>query len=219
MNNLYEYLVNNFKLNEPIILSNLKIDGMSYDNLRQQMKKLVDDGKVKRYENGVYYLPKPSKFNLEVGLNPEIVLDYKYLREDGKKCGYISGLLFYNLMGLTSQVPALYQIVTNKATTNYRETNVGKTKLIIKKPRVTVTEDNYKILQFLDLILDVVVFSELDGKELNDRLSKYMRDAIISVADMEPYLDFYPDKLYKNLVKTKVIFFDFLNKKGCKNNT
>lgn len=219
MNNLYEYLVNNFKLNEPIILSNLKIDGMSYDNLRQQMKKLVDDGKVKRYENGVYYLPKPSKFNLEVGLNPEIVLDYKYLREDGKKCGYISGLLFYNLMGLTSQVPALYQIVTNKATTNYRETNVGKTKLIIKKPRVTVTEDNYKILQFLDLILDVDVFSELDGKELNDRLSKYMRDAIISVADMEPYFDFYPDKLYKNLVKTKVIFFDFLNKKGCKNNT
>ena len=158
MNNLYEYLVNNFKLNEPIILSNLKIDGMSYDNLRQQMKKLVDDGKVKRYENSVYYLPKPSKFNLEVGLNPEIVLDYKYLREDGKKCGYISGLLFYNLMGLTSQVPALYQIVTNRATTNYRETNVGKTKLIIKKPRVTVTEDNYKILQFLDLILDVDVF-------------------------------------------------------------
>lgn len=62
-------------------------------------------------------------------------------------------------------------------------------------------------------------FSELDGKELNDRLSKYMRDAIISVADMEPYFDFYPDKLYKNLVKTKVIFSDFLNKKGCKNNT
>lgn len=62
-------------------------------------------------------------------------------------------------------------------------------------------------------------FSELDGKELNDRLSKYMRDAIISVADMEPYFDFYPDKLYKNLVKTKVIFFDFLNKKSCKNNT
>lgn len=62
-------------------------------------------------------------------------------------------------------------------------------------------------------------FSELDGKELNDRLSKYMRDAIISVSDMEPYFDFYPDKLYKNLVKTKVIFFDFLNKKGCKNNT
>ena len=210
MNNLYDYLVNNFELNEPIILSNLKVDGMSYDNLRQQMKKLVDGGKVKRYENGVYYLPKPSKFKLEVGLNPEIVLEYKYLMDDGKKCGYISGMLFYNLMGLTSQVPALYQIVTNKATTNYRETNVGKTKLIIKKPRVAVTEDNYKILQFLDLILDVDVFSELEGKELNKRLSKYMRDVNLSVADLKAYFKYYPDKLYKNLVETEVIFNDAL---------
>lgn len=210
MNNLYDYLVNNFELNEPIILSDLKVDGMSYDNLRQQMKKLVDGGKVKRYENGVYYLPKPSKFKLEVGLNPEIVLEYKYLMDDGKKCGYISGMLFYNLMGLTSQVPALYQIVTNKATTNYRETNVGKTKLIIKKPRVAVTEDNYKILQFLDLILDVDVFSELEGKELNKRLSKYMRDVNLSVADLKAYFKYYPDKLYKNLVETEVIYNDVL---------
>lgn len=219
MNNLYEYLVNNFKLNEPIILSDLKIDGMSYDNLRQQMKKLVDNGKVKRYEKGVYYLPKPSKFNLELGLNPEIVLEYKYFKEDGKKCGYLSGLLFYNLMGLTSQVPMVYEIATNKATNNFRETTVGKTRLIIRRPRTTVTDDNYEILQFLDLILDVDVFSEVEGKELNDRLSKYMRDMNISVADMEPYFDYYPDKLYKNLVKTKVIFFDILNKKSCKNNT
>ncbi len=210
MNNLYEYLVNNFKLNEPIILSDLKVDGMSYVNLRQQMKKLVDDGKVKRYENGVYYLPKPSKFNLEVGLNPEIVLEYKYLKNDGKNCGYISGLLFYNLMGLTSQVPALYQIVTNKATSNYRETNVGKSRVIIKKPRTTVTEDNYKILQFLDLILDIDIYSEVEGKELNNRLSKYMRDMNISVADMKAYFKYYPDKLYKNLVETEVIYNDVL---------
>lgn len=110
MNNLYEYLVNNFKLNEPIILSDLKIDGMSYDNLRQQMKKLVDDGKVRRYENGVYYLPKPSKFNLDLGLNPETVLEYKYLTEDGEECGYMTGLMVFNQLGLTSQVPMVYEI-------------------------------------------------------------------------------------------------------------
>lgn len=211
MNNLYEYLVNNFELNEPIILSDLKIDGMSYDNLRQQMKKLVDDGKVRRYENGVYYLPKQSILNLDLGLNPETVLEYKYLTEDGKECGYMTGLMVFNQLGLTSQVPMVYEIATNKATNNYRETTVGKSRLIIKKPRTTVTKENYKILQFLDLILDVDIFSEVEGKELNNRLSKYMRDMNISVADMEPYFDYYPDRLYKNLVKTKVIFFDILN--------
>lgn len=219
MNNLYEYLVNNFELNEPIILSDLKIDGMSYDNLRQQMKKLVDDGKVRRYENGVYYLPKPSILNFDLGLNPETVLEYKYLIEDGKECGYMTGLMVFNQLGLTSQVPMVYEIATNKATNNYRETTVGKSRLIIKKPRTTVTKENYKILQFLDLLKDVDVFSELSGKQLQEQLAKYMKFANIKVSDMEPYFDYYPDKLYKNLVKTKVIFFDILNKKSCKNNT
>ena len=219
MNNLYDYLVNNFKLNEPIILSNLKVDGMSYDNLRQQMKKLVDDGKVRRYENGVYYLPKASILNLDLGLNPETVLEYKYLIEDGKECGYMTGLMVFNQLGLTSQVPMVYEIATNKATNNYRETTVGKSRLIIKKPRTTVTKDNYKVLQFLDLLKDVDVFSELSGKQLQEQLVKYMKFANIKLSDMEPYFDYYPDKLYKNLVKTKVIFFDILNKKGCKNNT
>lgn len=219
MNNLYDYLVNNFKLNEPIILSNLKVDGMSYDNLRQQMKKLVDDGKVRRYENGVYYLPKASILNLDLGLNPETVLEYKYLTEDGKECGCMTGLMFFNQLGLTSQVPMVYEIATNKATNNYRETTVGNSKLIIKKPRTTVTKDNYKVLQFLDLLKDVDVFSELSGKQLQEQLVKYMKFANIKLSDMEPYFDYYPDKLYKNLVKTKVIFFDILNKEGCKNNT
>ena len=219
MNNLYDYLVNNFKLNEPIILSNLKVDGMSYDNLRQQMKKLVDDGKVRRYENGVYYLPKASILNLDLGLNPETVLEYKYLTEDGKECGCMTGLMFFNQLGLTSQVPMVYEIATNKATNNYRETTVGNSRLIIKKPRTTVTKDNYKVLQFLDLLKDVDVFSELSGKQLQEQLVKYMKFANIKLSDMEPYFDYYPDKLYKNLVKTKVIFFDILNKEGCKNNT
>lgn len=174
MNNLYDYLVNNFKLNEPIILSNLKVDGMSYDNLRQQMKKLVDDGKVRRYENGVYYLPKVSILNLDLGLNPETVLEYKYLTEDGKECGYMTGLMFFNQLGLTSQVPMVYEIATNKATNNYRETTVGNSRLIIKNPRTTVTKDNYKVLQFLDLLKDVDVFSELSGKQLQEQLVKYM---------------------------------------------
>ena len=146
MNNLYDYLVNNFKLNEPIILSNLKVDGMSYDNLRQQMKKLVDDGKVRRYENGVYYLPKPSILNLDLGLNPETVLEYKYLTEDGKECGCMTGLMFFNQLGLTSQVPMVYEIATNKATNNYRETTVGKSRLIIKSPYLHMKGKNYNYL-------------------------------------------------------------------------
>ena len=39
METLYEYLLKNYKLNEPIFLADLQIEGMSRANLRQQIKK------------------------------------------------------------------------------------------------------------------------------------------------------------------------------------
>ena len=57
METLYEYLLENYKPNEPIFLAELQIEGMSRANLRQQIKKLTDAGKVKRFDNGVYFLP------------------------------------------------------------------------------------------------------------------------------------------------------------------
>ena len=41
MKKLYEYLLNNYRLNEPIFLSEIQIEGMSQVNLRQQIKKLT----------------------------------------------------------------------------------------------------------------------------------------------------------------------------------
>lgn len=58
METLYEYLLKNYKPNEPIFLADLQIEGMSRANLRQQIKKLTDAGKVKRFDSGVYFLPK-----------------------------------------------------------------------------------------------------------------------------------------------------------------
>ena len=197
METLYEYLLKNYKLNEPIFLADLQIEGMSRANLRQQIKKLTDAGKVKRFDNGVYFLPQ---------LPPEKVLECKYLRDKDKRCGYVSGLMFFNQMGLTTQVPMLYEVVSNKATNEYRETSLAKSRVIVRKPKVPVTESNYKVLQFLDLLKDVDVYSEITGKPLQERLYQYMSDAGLSLSEMEPYFSYYPDKLYKNLVETRVIY-------------
>ena len=70
METLYEYLLKNYKLNEPIFLAGLQIEGMSRANLRQQIKKLTDAGKVKRFDNGVYFLPKKNDFQIGVATSP-----------------------------------------------------------------------------------------------------------------------------------------------------
>ena len=60
----------------------------------------------------------------------------------------------------------------------------------------------------LDMLKDVDVYSEVTGKPLQDRLYRYMDDANLSISEIEPYFAYYPDKLYKNLVETRVIYKD-----------
>lgn len=208
METLYEYLLDNYKENEPIFLVDLQVDGMTRTNVRQQIKKLTDTGKVKRFDNGIYFLPKKTIFKSGSQLAPEKVLECKYLRDKDERCGYVSGLMFFNQMGLTTQVPMMYEVVSNKATSDYRETSLAKSRVIVRKPKVPVTEKNYKALQFLDMLKDVDVYSEVTGKPLQDRLYRYMDDANLSISEMEPYFSYYPDKLYKNLVETRVIYKD-----------
>ena len=208
METLYEYLLDNYKENEPIFLADLQVDGMTRTNVRQQIKKLTDTGRVKRFDNGIYFLPKKTIFKSGSQLAPEKVLECKYLRDKDERCGYVSGLMFFNQMGLTTQVPMMYEVVSNKATNDYRETSLAKSRVIVRKPKVPVTEKNYKDLQFLDMLKDVDVYSEVTGKPLQERLYRHMDDAHLSISEMEPYFAYYPDKLYKNLVETRVIYKD-----------
>ena len=206
MSNLYQYLTENYKENEPFFLSDIQIEGMTGNNIRQQLKKLTDTEKVKRFDKGIYYLPKKSIFKSGSRPTLEKVLEYKYLLDKDRRCGYISGLLFFNQMGLTTQVPMQYEIVSNKATNEYRETSLAKSRIIIRKPKVPVTEKNYMALQFLDMLKDVDVYSEMSGTDLQKRLYQYMRDTGLRISDLESYFSYYPDKLYKNLIETKVIY-------------
>ena len=83
--------------------------------------------------------------------------------------------LFANQLGLTTQVPALYEVYTNKATTEYRETKLANLRVIIRKPYCEINTENVATLQFLDLIKEVVDISEVDGEELTNRLIGYMK--------------------------------------------
>ena len=206
MSILYQYLTENYKENEPFSLSDIQIKGMTDNNIRQQLKKLTDNEKVKRFDKGIYYLPKKSIFKSGSKPTLEKVLEYKYLRDQDRRCGYISGLLFFNQIGLTTQVPMQYEIVSNKAENEYLETSIAKSHIIIRKPKIPVTEKNYMALQFLDMLKDMDIYSELSGVNLQNRLVQYMRDTGLYTYDLEPYLSYYPDTFSKNLMKYLLYF-------------
>ena len=203
---LYDDLQKNYALNEPILISEIKLDGVSMNNIRQQVKRLVDSGKLKRFDTGIYYLPAPSLF--KSGTAPSImkVIDCKYLREGQACCGYLTGVAFANQIGMTTQVSMTYEVVTNKAKTEYKKTKLGRTNIILRKPRTAVNAANAKALQLLDFLKEINLLAEVTGAELSQKIRAYMRRSGVLFEDLQPYLPLYPDKIFRNVYETGLLY-------------
>lgn len=55
---IMQTLIEKYDYNEPIILKDVKLDGISDENIRQIFSRLVKSGQIERYDQGVYYIPK-----------------------------------------------------------------------------------------------------------------------------------------------------------------
>lgn len=205
MNDVYSYIENNYKPNEPIFLSELNIPGMRDVSIRQQMKKLTEIGRLKRFDTGIYYMAMQSMFRSGSVLSVDEVIKKKYLMDGVNCCGYVCGILFANQLGLTTQVPGVYEIYSNKATTEYRETKLADWRIILRKPYCDINEKNAATLQFLDLLKEIVDISEIDGEELTDCLLRYMNKKNIRFENMKQFLPYYPERIYKNMYEVGLL--------------
>ena len=201
---LWQYIINRYQAGEPIIASDIELN-ISEVYRRQQFKQLTDEGKLKRYENGVYYIPKKSRLGTEVTMLPDDVIECKYISRNKKTFGYYSGFAFANQISVTTQMPSVKEIVTNEIGNPIRRIEKGNRTFIIRKARTEITEDNVRVLQFMDLLKDIVQYTELDGKELTDCLARYVKRFNITKAEIDNYLPLYPDKIYKSIYRTGVM--------------
>ncbi len=200
---LYEYLLEHYKKNEPIFVSDITLP-MTDTNLRQSFMVLCDAGKIKRYDTGVYYIPAPSKLNGGTTIAPGTVARYKYIMRNGKIEGYYSGFTFANQMGVTTQVPYKIEIVTNGTSSNTREVDIKGQKIVLRKPKVFITEENYKVLQFLDLLKDIDIYADDQTSDVAERLATYVKAENITQLDIDKYIGLYPDKVYRNLYEMRL---------------
>ncbi len=194
---IYDYIVDNFVNGEPIFISELP--GESKDYLRQEMKKLVDDGKMERLYNGVYFLPYLTILGTKGKVSMDKYIEKKYLTVDGKTAGYITGLQLANTYGFTTQSPACYEVCSNEATTKQRKQEIDGNTIVVYKPVTVVTDKNKSALQFLDLMTTIDKYSEISGTELTAKLRKYIKTVRLDFQTVKQYLPLYPDKVYRNI--------------------
>ena len=166
---LYEYLKANYKSNEPIFVSDVDLP-VSDTNLRRMFKDLCDSGKVVRFDKGIYYIPKQSRLKGGVPLGTDTVVRAKYIIRKGKIEGYYSGYTFANQLGITTQVPYVTEVVSNNASSRFRELDLKGRRVVLRKPRITITEENFRVLQLLDLLSNVTQYADEDIEDVESRI-------------------------------------------------
>ncbi len=194
---ILQYIQNNYKKGEPIFID--KLPCKSKDTLRQELKYLTDKGKLNRYCNGVYYIPFKTILGIDGTLSIETLLNKKYIGDKNNTFGYFTGVQNVNESGFTSQNSAVYEICTNKATTLQRKITINNYRIVLFKPVLEINNDNWKTLQFMDLLLSLNKYTELDPAATENNLKKYIISNNINFNYIKQIISLYPDIIYKIL--------------------
>ena len=194
---LYDYILKNYEKDEPIFLSELP--GDSRDYVRQEMKKLVDDGKLERLFNGVYYLSYTTILGTKGKMSIDKYVDKKFIKSNGRVTGYITGIQLANMYGFTTQTPPCIAVCSNEATTKQRKLCIDGRNLIVYKPITEITKENQTALQFLDLMTTIDKYSEISGNLLRMKLKEFVNILNVDFSIVKRYIALFPDRVYRNI--------------------
>lgn len=201
---LFDYLIETFGQNEPIFLSDIRYEAYSDIWLKKELAKLCDSGKIIRYERGIYYIPIKTPFGNSI-LNPNTIIERKYLSEKGMRIGFYTGITALQQAGLSTQMSNVPEIQTNNENSKLRRVKIGNQDIILRKSRVTIDNDNIFVLQFLEM-MNSTPASYFDD-ERKAVIKSWIRKRNISQELVTKYAPFFPDKTMRNLIESGVIYY------------
>lgn len=192
---ILEYIKNNYDNKTPIFVKDIykEFTEISEGTIRSLFKRFSDAGVLEKVDNGVYALPNKESVLGKATVYVSNVIENKYIRnEKGQRIGYISGINFSNQIGLTSQTASVNTIYSNNVSNKKRMTTLKNSRLIINAPRVEVTDQNYKLLQILDLLNDFEKYSEQDLKTASNKILAFLREIKLKNEEVELIVSNYP---------------------------
>ena len=203
---LKTFLLENYGYNEPIFLNALKIENLSDNALRQSIKRLKASGFIERFDNGIYYIPKRDNLLGKSYLDPFLVIMRKYVRSRSEIYGYVTGISFINQLGLTTQMPAVMEIVTNNEATNGRMVTIGNQRIRIKKPIIDITERNADLLQLLDGIGQIEKYAELNRDKSVETILSYVKGKNFSKEQLSEVASVINGATAKKLIEWGIVY-------------
>lgn len=150
--------------NKPLFIEDFVSDEVKYDSVKTLLSNYVKAGELRRYAQGIYYVPKKTVLGESV-LSFESIIEKKYISDKSVIFGYYSGTSLLNIVGLSTQVPNIPEITTNKEATRKRKVKIGKRSVIVRKSEITINNDNALYLQFMDIFRYAAIDTIKQNKE------------------------------------------------------
>ena len=178
MDDIKEYVLKNINDNiaEKQIINNINVI----------IHRLLEKNILKAKYRGIYFKPTKTLFGESTISNKDLIERKFLLDKNNNVNGYIIGAKLYNMIGLTTQVPNITDIVTNEC--KYHKISYDILRVNIYPPKIKVDNENYLYLQLIDIIEnkdDVnielnnfyeIIFKIIDDNNLGfEKLIKYAR--------------------------------------------
>lgn len=199
----YNYLIDTFGYNEAILMSEISFKGYSVPWIKKAIQRLCVEEKLIRFEKGIYYIPTETLLG-KSRLDPKKVILKKYINDGKNSMGYFSGITFMNMLGLSTQMPNTLEIYTNNEPSRVREVPVGNQRVLLRRARVDVNNENSATMSFLELMnFTDATFYDMEKKKI---IANFIKENGITRSLISKYSPFFPDKAMRTLVESEVIY-------------
>jgi len=194
---IYTYIRENYKPGKSVLLTQIaeQFASIKPSTIKETLRRLCLQGSLLRIKPGLYQLPS-DKVPLVLQTGSVIdAIETLYLKDEkNSPVGYLSGINFANMLGLTTQTAAADYIISNNVANKKREIKINNIRFIINRSRYEVNRDNYKLLQVLDLLPNLKQYSDFTYDEAMIEIKKYLRDVKLPLDKMTEIIGHYPGK-------------------------
>lgn len=200
-----ERMKEKFKENEPIFTEEIlaSFPEFSRAQIFRYIKKAKENGEIEQFDRGIYYFPRKTFFGM-LPLTADMVIEKKFLRKEKEIFGIYSGITLLNAFSVTTQIPAVVEIVSNNESAKYREIIIKGRKFILRRSRFLIDQENVAIYRILQL------FNDFDEETQLNAFSKtvlidYMKAKGISGRELLKSALRFPPQTMQKLIGSGVL--------------
>ena len=195
-----------YKVNEPIFTEEVLSLFPEYSRVQvfRFLKEATASEKLVRFCRGVYFIPKMTGLGILSTIVPDDVVRKKYISYGNQVYGVFTGLELLNTFSITTQMPAIIEIATNKETMPYREITIRGRTFILRRSRCEINKDNFGAYTIMQLFSDFLKRDKIDESSYRV-LQKFIKDEKITIEQIFALAKYFPARAAKNLLRSGVI--------------